>query len=402
MQKPVSLSSIGKSAPTPRSAVLERQRFISDDNIEIYSDLFKTTLNLEEVSAKNCENMIGCVEIPVGVAGPLKIKNYSDHIFVPLATTEGALVASISRGCKAISLAGGADCAVEYNGITRAPVFACTSGNAAQALVTWITKNEPTLAQAGEHTSHHLKYLSHLSWIRGRQVFVRFAFDTDEAMGMNMATIATEAICQLILQNNTDTTLLSISSNVCTDKKDSVINSLLGRGYWAQAECRISEQVIAEVLKTTSRDLFRTHVAKNLVGSNLAGSFSQNGQVANVLAAIFLATGQDPAHVVDGSKAFLTVEPEDDGLYVALTLPNLLLGTVGGGTTLPAQTQARRLFLGGEPLLGEKPLLGGQKKNSSYFTQCVAAAALAGELSLLASLSVNTLAAAHRTLSRNQ
>jgi len=370
-----------------RATIPERQKLIAGSSQEKYADLYSARLDLELVSTRSCENVIGAVEIPVGVAGPLLIDQKS--MYIPLATTEAALVASINRGCKALRNSGGVSCITQYNGITRSPVFACHSGAEALAISTWVDNSISTLAAVAEKTSAHLKFLSHTSWIRGRQVFFRFCFDTDQAMGMNMATIATEAICQHLLKLHPHISLISLSSNVCTDKKDSSINTLLGRGHWAQAECFLPESVISTDLKTTSQQLFNTHVAKNLIGSNVAGSLSQNGQVANVLAAMFIATGQDPAHIVEGSKAFLTIEQEHDGVYVALTLPNLQVGTVGGGTYLPAQAQARSMMAGGETLSIEQ------------LVRCIAGTALAGELSLLAALSNNTLSSAHQKLARN-
>jgi hydroxymethylglutaryl-CoA reductase (NADPH) len=386
--KPISLFDIGKKATSPEEAVSLRQKLVSRGAESDYSHLFHTTLDLETVSAKNCENLIGSIEIPVGVAGPLLIKQLSHEVFIPLATTEGALVASVSRGCKALSLSGRASCLVEYKGMTRSPVFACQDGRSANELVAWIKTHESVLKKTAEATSSHLKYLSYQSWIRGRHVYLRLVFDTDEAMGMNMATIASDAVSREIVAASDGVKLIALSSNVCTDKKDSVINSLFGRGYWVQAECFIPDEVLTSVLKTTADFMLETHTAKNLVGSNLAGSLSQNGQVANILAAIYLATGQDPAHVVDGSKAFLNLEKTDGGLYVSLTLPSLELGTVGGGTYLPAQTEARKL-------IGN-----GNMPTATELASVVGAACLAGELSLLASLTTNTLAKAHKALGR--
>ncbi len=368
---------------------MERQQDLSSDP-SVFADLFSLDrLPVELVSQKNCENLIGSVVLPVGVAGPLSLKVDDKQIeaFVPMATTEGALVASVNRGCKAIQLSGGANVFIDKVGITRAPVFRCQDGKSAGLLKQWILENEKKIAQVAESTSSHLKLLSHQSWVRGRHVYMRFAFDSSEAMGMNMATIATQKIAELMV-SETNAQLVSISSNACADKKDSGINQVLGRGYWVQAECVLTAEVLGEVLKTQSSKFIATHIQKNLVGSNVALSFSQNGHVANVLAAVYLATGQDPAHVVDGSRAFLTIEAQDDGVYCALTIPSVLVGTVGGGTYLPAQSQARKFILGDAELTARE------------LAGVVAAAALAGEISLLAALSVGSLARAHETLGR--
>lgn len=373
----------------------KRQKIFSPHNEKTYAQLFSASFNLdiENVSAKNCENLIGSVEIPVGLAGPLLANTTQEThgYIIPLATTEGALVASVNRGCKAITQSGGVSIQVEKRGMTRAPVFQCQSGTEATTLTKWLDQNQGKLQHLVQQTSSHLTFLSLTHWVRGRYVYVRFVFDTDQAMGMNMVTIATEKIARWITKENPNIALIALSSNVCTDKKDSLINALYGRGYWVQAEANISETIISSVLKTTSDAILAVHVAKNLVGSNIAGSFSQNAQVGNVLAALYIATGQDPAHVIDGSRAFLTIEKEKNGLYIALTLPSIIVGVIGGGTYLSAQAQARDIIKHDGSLLKAEELAG-----------VVGGASLAGEISLLAALASQDLAKAHQHLGRQK
>lgn len=354
------------------------------------NELFATHFDREQVAHKHCENVIGSVEIPVGVAGPLAITmpDWQAEVLVPLATTEGALVASVNRGCKALQLAGGVQVLVEKRGMTRSPVFECVSGFEAQRFQKWLEDHLDRIKTIAESTSSHLHLLSCQSWIRGRFVYVRFAFDTEEAMGMNMVTIALQKALDEALQRHPEIKLTALSSNVCTDKKDSVVNTILGRGSWVQAEAVLPAEVITTVLKSRAEKLFQVHVQKNLIGSNVAGSFSQNAHVANVLAAMYLATGQDPAHVVEGSKAFLTVEPHGQDLYVALTLPNIQVGVIGGGTALAQQTQAREM------------IHFGQHVKAQQLAAVVGAASLAGEVSLLAALAEQKLAYAHAKLGR--
>lgn len=343
----------------------------------------------ETVGQKNCENWLGSISLPVGVAGPVRVifeGQAADH-YLPLATTEGALVASVSRGAKALSLAGGVKVLVKKVGMSRAPVFVCQSGAEAQALLEFVENNFSRMKEIGESDSRHLRLIAHQGWVRGRHLYLRLVFDPDAAMGMNMVTIATQKIADWLEEQVPKIKLVALSSNVCSDKKDNLVNTFYGRGYWAQAEAWLPEAVVRKVLKTESQQLVTTHIQKNLVGSNVAGSLSQNAQVANVLAGIFLATGQDPAHVVEGSRAFLSVEPEADGIYVSLTLPNLNMGTVGGGTYLPAQTQARQV-------------LGSGELSPAKLVAVTAAGCLAGELSLLASLGEKSLAQAHQNLAR--
>jgi len=376
-----------------QDALCERQNLISSGKLKKFEDLFYIKqLPIQQIAVKNCENLIGSISLPVGCAGPalFEFESISHEVYIPLATTEGALVASINRGLKAIRLAHNGKVLIEKKGISRAPVFRCLSGSHASEFLQWINNHEQHIKKIAELTSSHVKYLSHHSFIRGRHIYVRFSFDTDEAMGMNMATIASQAISEYCCTHFPNIQLIALSSNVCTDKKDSMLNMLLGRGFWTQAECVISAQILQDTLKTNAQHMVQTHIQKNLVGSNIAGSFSQNAQVANVLAALYLATGQDPAHVVDGSRAMLSMEIlEDQSLYVGLTLPSIIVGTIGGGTYLPAQTQARKI-------IGD-----GNEISSKLLAAVAGMTSLAGEISLLASLTEGTLSKAHQKLGRS-
>lgn len=369
--------------------VASRQAIVSEA-IGDFPNLFQTNGLPDSVGEKNCENWLGSVSIPVGVAGPLTInfQNEATQHYLPLATTEGALVASVSRGAKVLSLIGGVDVIVEKMGMSRAPVFSCQSGRHALEVKQFIETNLESLIKVAEETSNHLKYLSHQVFIRGQYLYLRLNFDTDQAMGMNMVTIAGQAVANWLKSKVEGVSLVALSSNVCTDKKDNVINSLYGRGYWTQAEVVLTDEVIKENLKTTKEKIKEVHLQKNLIGSNLAGSLSQNAHVANILSAIFIATGQDPAHVVEGSRAFLSINDHHQGLYISLTLPNINVGTIGGGIYLPAQREARELI--------DKEL------NTEKLVAVIAGACLAGELSLLASISAHSLAKAHQDLGRGK
>lgn len=362
-----------------------------------FDQIFEANFDQEVVGKKNCENLLGSIELPIGVAGPVEVnwmgenlsKNISSEaILLPLATTEGALVASINRGCKVINQSQGAKIWVKKVGMSRAPVWRCTDGNQARDFLDWLNHNLSRFVQSCESTSNHLRFLNHQSWIRGRDVFVRFVFDTDQAMGMNMVTIAIQHAWDEIKSEHPEVELISLSSNVCTDKKDSVINRLFGRGYDVQAEIIIPEQVVNQTLKTSPNQLVDAHIAKNLIGSNIAGSFSQNMQIANVVAAMYLATGQDAAHIIEGSQASTTVEIDKNSLYVSVNLPNINVGTVGGGTWLPAQSQARDM------------IRQQQKLSTHHLAGAVGIAALAGEISGLAALAACSLASAHQKLGR--
>jgi hydroxymethylglutaryl-CoA reductase (NADPH) len=342
----------------------------------------------------NIENMIGAVQVPVGVAGPLPVRGEAadGSYHLPLATTEGGLVASVNRGCSTIRESGGTTVRVTRSGMTRAPVFAVEDVAAAQALVEWVQDNHDAIRDAAEDTTSHGELLSIDPYVVGDNVFLRFTFDTKDAMGMNMATIATDAACDVI-EAETAADLVALSGNLCADKKPAAINAVEGRGHSVTADVRIPRSVVEDRLDTTPEAIQAVNTRKNLIGSAKAASLGFNAQVANVVAATFLALGQDEAHVVEGSNAIVTAEARPDELYASVSLASLQVGTVGGGTGLPTQAEALALLdvAGG----GDPP-----GTNANALAEIIASGALAGELSLLASLSDDTLATAHASLGR--
>lgn len=370
------------------------------------SRLFSHTFNddeLEQLGQKNCQNMIGSVEVPVGVAGPVPValwegeRSTSLEYMIPLATTEGALVASIHRGCKALRSAGNVRVIVEQRGMTRAPVFRCHDGVSAAHFLQWAKKQRQIFQDIANEVSTHLSFIDLDGFVQGNLVFLRCRYNPDQAMGMNMVSIALDKTWQVLKQRlskelpECQVEMIALSGNLCTDKKTAAVNRLLGRGWWVQAEIFLPEEVIADVLKTSASAISQVHIAKNVVGSYLAGDAAQNMQIANAVAAFFIATGQDPAHVVDVSQGATSVELREGGLYVAVTLPTVPVGVVGGGTWLPAQKEARQLLLN----TGEMP-------TAAQLAGAVAVAALAGEVSGIAALANHHLAIAHQTLGRNQ
>ncbi|XVH32146.1 hydroxymethylglutaryl-CoA reductase (NADPH) [Haloferacaceae archaeon DSL9] len=348
-----------------------------------------------EVAEPAIENMIGAVQVPVGVVGPVRINGgaTSGERYLPLATTEGALLASVNRGCSVLNAAGGATARVTKSGMTRAPVFKVADVAEAEALVSWVRENEPQLADAAESTTNHGELLDVTPYVVGNNVFLRFRYDTKDAMGMNMTTIATQVVCDLV-EAETTASLVALSGNLCTDKKPAAVNAVEGRGRSVTADVVIPRETVEEKLHTTPEALAEVNTRKNLVGSAKAGSLGFNAHVANPVAAMFLATGQDEAQVVEGANAITTAERTDDGdLYVSVSIASLEVGTVGGGTKLPTQAEALDILGirgGGDPA----------GANADALAECVATAALAGELSLLAALSSRHLASAHADLGR--
>ncbi|HVZ11572.1 MAG TPA: hydroxymethylglutaryl-CoA reductase [Patescibacteria group bacterium] len=334
------------------------------------------------------ENIIGGITIPLGVAGPLSLSGLhaKGDYFIPFATTEGGLVASINRGCKAISESGGAHVFSDKVGTTRGPVFSVKSRNSGEALKKWINENTSKIKEASESTSKHLKFKKVDITPVASYVFMRFYFDTDSAMGMNMVTFATDAISKLI-EANTEAKCISIAGNYDIDKKPAWLNFIEGRGFKAWGEVVIPQKVVRGTLKTTSEKIFEVWLSKCMIGSAMSGSIGFNAQISNIVAAFFAATGQDLAHVVDGSLGITIAKVVNEDLYLSVYIPSLLMGIVGGGTGRPTQNDAIKLT---------------GVKSSDEAAEILVGAALAGELSLLASLAEGSLATAHKSLGRKK
>jgi hydroxymethylglutaryl-CoA reductase (NADPH) len=342
----------------------------------------------------NVENMIGAAQVPMGVVGPIAIDGgaVDGTKRLPLATTEGALVASVNRGCAAIRAADGATARVLKNEMTRAPVFRVADVAEAGETAAWVRENEDRLAEAAESTTSHGELREVTPYVVGDNVFLRFGYGTGDAMGMNMATIATEAACEIVT-DETPAELVALSGNLCSDKKPTAINSIEGRGRTVAADVEIRRETVETYFKTTPEAIAEANTRKNLVGSAKAGALGFNAHAANTIAAAFLATGQDAAQVVEGANAITTADVRDGDLYASLTIASLEVGTVGGGTKLPTQTEALELVgvAGG----GDPPGV-----NADALAEVITTAALAGELSLLGALASNHLASAHEELGR--
>jgi len=347
-----------------------------------------------ERAEPNVENMIGAAQVPMGVVGPLPVDGAAaegDH-WLPLATTEGALVASVNRGASAVRAAGGTTARVLKSEMTRAPVFRVHDVAEASEVVSWVRENEGRLREAAESTTSHGELVDVTPYVVGDSVFLRFGYDTKDAMGMNMATIATQAACEVV-EAETPADLVALSGNLCTDKKPAAINAVEGRGRTVSADVILSRERVEDRFKTTPEAMVEANTRKNLVGSAKAGSLGFNAQAANVVAAAFLALGQDAAQVVEGSNAITTLDVRGDQLYASLTLASLEVGTVGGGTKLPTQSEA--LDVVGVRGSGDPP-----GTNADALAEVIAAGALAGELSLMGALAASHLASAHEELGR--
>jgi hydroxymethylglutaryl-CoA reductase (NADPH) len=276
--------------------------------------------------------------------------------------------------------------------MTRAPVFRVSGIAEAEEVVSWVEDNTDQLREAAESTTSHGELLAVDPYVVGDSVFLRFVYDTKDAMGMNMATIATREAAEVV-EVETPASLVAVSGNLCSDKKPAAINAVEGRGRSVTADVKIPRETVEERLHTTPEAIGEANTRKNLVGSAKAGSLGFNAHAANVVAAAFLATGQDAAQVVEGSNAITTIEAREDHLYASVSLASLEVGTVGGGTKLATQSE-------GLDVLG---LRGGGNPagtNAEALAEVIAVGALAGELSLLAALASRHLSSAHEDLGR--
>ncbi|CAD6977906.1 unnamed protein product [Tilletia controversa] len=353
-----------------------------------------------QVMGACCENVIGYMPLPVGIAGPLNIDGVIMPI--PMATTEGTLVASTSRGCKALNAGGGVITVLTQDAMTRGPALEFPSVVSAARCKRWIDSQAGAgiVKAAFDSTSRFARLSSLRCVLAGRTLYVRFATSTGDAMGMNMISKGVEKALDLMQSEHfPEMRVLSLSGNYCTDKKPAAINWIEGRGKSVVAEAVLSGATVKSVLKTTVADLVNLNLKKNLIGSAMAGSIGGfNAHAANIVTAIYLATGQDPAQNVESSNCMTLMEAINDGkdLLVTVSMPSIEVGTVGGGTILSPQ----RAMLEMMGIAGAHPTTPGA--NAQRLARIIAAGVMAGELSLMAALSAGHLIRAHMAHNRSQ
>jgi hydroxymethylglutaryl-CoA reductase (NADPH) len=341
----------------------------------------------------NIENFIGTVKVPVGLAGPLRVNGLfaKGDYYVPLATTEAALVASYSRGCQLLSEAGGCTAVLLSEGVSRAPGFAFPSLREVGLFVLWATEHIDDFRREAEATTRHGKLRDLRITVEGNYVFLNFAFSTGDASGQNMVTLATEAICDYIERNcPIKARYHFVEANLSGDKKASAQSFLLVRGKKVSAEATLPADLIEKRLHTTPERMAQFWNMSAL-GGVLSGTMGLHGHCANGLAALYLACGQDVACVAESAVGVTRFEVLDDGsLYASVTLPNVMVGTVGGGTGLPSQRACLEV-------LG----LAGPGKAQALAEVC-AGLCLAGELSISGAICSGDFSRAHRLLARGK
>ncbi len=372
-----------------RSVMEQRASYLSELSNHPISHLTSGSVD-PELTRGNIESIIGFAQVPVGVIGPLRIngEHASGDFYVPLSTTEGALISSYNRGARAISLSGGVNVVVTNDGIQRAPYFVLENVFKAKEFVGWIDKNFSILQGICAGTTNHGKLESFQSFLHGRTVYLRLHFSTGDAMGMNMVTKASCEICHYIVANF-PVELYAIESNMAVDKKPAHINSIMGRGKTVTAEIFMKKAIISRFLRTTAKDIDDAY-RRQVAGGQMAGIVGSNGHIANGLAAVFLACGQDLGNIAESCMGYIYTEAMGDDLYISLKLPSLIIGTVGGGVSLPTQRECLEII----GCYGT----GKAKK----FAEVVTATLMAGEISLAASVVAGDFVSAHEKYGRNK
>ncbi|RJP34057.1 MAG: hydroxymethylglutaryl-CoA reductase [Actinobacteria bacterium] len=372
--------------------VLQRQLFVEERGAGIA--WIKRDPYSPETVKGNIENYIGTARLPIGLAGPLLI--HGDHargeFYVPLATTEGSLVASYNRGMRVIGESGGCRVKIFEDHMQRAPMFRFSSLAEAEKFTRWLADKREIMDAAVSKTTSHGRLSDVDIFNLGRNVYVRFGFHTGDAAGQNMVNLATSQVCRDIAESYPGWDAVesfNLASKFCSDKKYSQINVLKSRGKKVTAEVEIPEGVLRERLRTTTAVVLDNFLSGTL-SAIYAGCVSNGFHAANGIAALFIACGNDAANVAESHVDILDLRPAEGGLYFAATLPSLIVGTVGGGTSLPTQ---------GECL----DILGCRGAgNAGKFAEIVAAVVLAGEISLVGAITSDEWVGAHEKLGRNR
>ncbi len=340
----------------------------------------------------NCENFTGVAQIPVGFAGPIKINGeYANGEFlIPLATSEGTLIASYNRGIKVLNLSGGVKCTVVADSMQRAPVFVFDDARAGRKFVSWVQGNFAKIREEAEATSSVAKLKDIDPYTANKFVYLRFNYSTGDAAGQNMVGRATFAACSWIIDNYEGIAHFYLESNFATDKKASQVNIMRTRGKRVTAECTVPRNVLIEHMRVEPESLtYHSGVAN--VGAFMSGANNNGAHSANGITAMFIACGQDVANVSESSAGIIYSEitPEKD-LYISITIPSLIVATHGGGTGLATQNECLQVL----GCVGRGTV--------NKLAEIVAGVVLAGEISLGSAISSSDWVSSHEKYGRNR
>ena len=373
-------------------AAAARRRFVTQKTGADLATVGRHALDVSTLPG-NVEHVVGAAQVPIGIAGPLLVwgEHVEGEVYVPLATTEGTLVASYNRGMKLLRAAGGVTTTVLDDAMQRAPSFAFDSARGARDLGLWVTENLDGLRAAAEATTSVGKLRDVEQYTASRVLFLRFNYTTGDAAGQNMTGKATRAACQWLLEHYPgDVREHFLESNLATDKKASSVNVLRTRGKRVVAEATIPRRVIEEGARAPLDRVLSARQTSN-VGARLAGMLNNGSHAVNAIAALFIATGQDVANVAEASAAIndARITPEGD-YYYSVTLPSLIVATYGGGTGLATQRECLEMM----------GCYGAGKVRR--LAEIVAATVLCGEISLGTAIVADEWVSSHDQYGRNR
>jgi len=374
-----------------RDAVARRQQFI--ERVSGVKPRHLWSFSFDPVSTRgNIENLTGAAQVPIGFAGPLHVngEHAQGDFLIPLATTEGTLVASYNRGIKVLNESGGVTCTVVSDRMQRAPVFVFDSAREARDFRAWVYQHFDPIKDAAEATSSVAKLEDIDAYLANRFAFLRFNYTTGDAAGQNMVGRATFAACSWMLERAPKVRRFYLESNLATDKKASQINVMRTRGKRVVAEATVPRDVLIQIMRVEPESLFYHYNVSN-IGALLSGANNNGCHSPNAITAMFIATGQDVANVSESSAGILYCELTPRGeLYISLTIPSLIVASHGGGTGLPTQRECLEI-------------LGCHGRGKVHkLAEIVAGVALAGELSLASAISSLEWVSSHEKYGRNR
>jgi len=372
----------------------KRQDFLLEKTGRSYPNIFNQNV-IEDASDVNgnCENFIGTAQIPLGIIGPLNILGTAAQgdFYVPLATTEGALIASYHRGAKASRMCGGITSICFLEGVQRSPVFRFNDMGEMGKFLIFAIENSEKFQDVISKASSHAKILDVKFNIEGNQLIINIEYYTADAAGQNMVTFCTDILCKWLVENSpTKPNIWFVESNYSGDKKAAAVSFNHVRGKKVSAEVHLTKEVVEKILRCKPEDMVQ-YWQSSTIGVIQSGSIGAQGHVANGLTALFIATGQDIACISEASVGITRMElTTTGGVYVSVTLPNLIVGTVGGGTSLPTQRECLEMI----------DCYGNGK--AQKFAEIAAGLALAGEISIAAAIASGQFSQAHKKFGRKK
>jgi hydroxymethylglutaryl-CoA reductase (NADPH) len=390
---------MSKSDRTPRDGDNDYTREMASQRAAFAKEM--TGAKLDTVSSYtidpavthgNIENFIGTAQVPLGIAGPLTMvgEHAEGDFYIPMATTEGTLLASYSRGMRVISECGGVRATVVKHSMQRAPVFLFDNAIEARDFGKWLDENIDSIRGVVKTSSKTARLIEVEQYIVANMMYTRFCYTTGDAAGQNMTGRATLFACEWIRANHPLKPRYLLSGNMETDKKHSMMNMIQTRGKRVIAEFVLKKDVAKELLRVDTEKLYRFRQIAS-VGTMQAGGAYSGPHSANGITAMFIATGQDVANVAESHAGLNYGELLDNGdFYWAVTLPSVICATYGGGTALPTQRECLEMM----------DCYGSGKADK--LAEIIAAVVLAGDVSLSCAILAHEWVSSHEKMGRNR